>query len=61
MDIIADAEDYTNSGRPRDNNIANSESDSQDVESESSDYDVDAQGNKIKRQYVSEEQRRFEK
>ena len=61
MDIIADAEDYPNSGRPRDNAMANSDSDSQDVESESSDYDIDPSGNKVKKQYASEEQRRFEK
>ena len=61
MDIIADAEDYPNSGRPRDNAMADSDSDSQDVESESSDYDIDPSGNKVKKQYASEEQRRFEK
>ena len=63
MDIIADAGDYANSGRPvRDNAMENSDDDSGvDVESESSDYDVDNTGQKVKKVYASEEQRRFEK
>jgi hypothetical protein len=64
MDIIADAGDYQNSGRPgRDNTMQNaSDSDSGvEVESESSDYDMDANGHKVKKYYASEEQRKFEK
>lgn len=40
----------------------NSNDDSgQEVESESSDYDVDNTGKKFKKHYANEEQRRFEK
>lgn len=62
MDIIADAGDYTNSGIPaRDNAMENSDDGSVDVASESSDYEMDNAGQKVKKQYASEEQRRFEK
>ena len=47
MDIIADAGDNENSGRPvRDNTMDNNSQDDSDVEveSESSDYDIDNTG-----------------
>ena len=62
MDIIADAEDYPNSGRQgRDNAMqdGSDEDSAVEVESESSDYDLDNNGQKVKKFYASEEQRRF--
>jgi hypothetical protein len=65
MDIIADAGDYhQNSGRPlREHTMENNSSDDSgvEVESESSDYDIDHNGQKVKKYYASEEQRQFEK
>lgn len=64
MDIIADSGDYQNSGRPHgDNTMDNNSQDDSGVEaeSESSDYDIDNTGQKVKKYYASEEQRKFDK
>ena len=58
MDIIADAGDYQGSGRPvRDNTMDNNSQDDSgvEVESESSDYEMDNTGQKVKKHYANEE------
>ena len=58
MDIIADSGDYQNSGSRMKDNLMdnNSQEDSGlEVESESSDYDMDNMGQKVKKHYANEE------